>query len=132
MEQLLPLPNPMLCLILISLHGKTRYFIPMGALGLHMALEQFKCIYAGVISCDQQWDCTDEGLPGNLWDEANQQDLPGHAQPRPIPSHPTVVQRGGEELLLSPWRTAPGCSPSLRSLMCLIRVFCLSLNERCW
>lgn len=85
MEQLLPLPNPILSLILISLHGKARYFIPMGALWLHMALEQFKCIYAGVISCDQQWDCTDAGLLGNLWDEANQQDLPGHAQPCPIP-----------------------------------------------
>lgn len=85
MEQLLPLPNPILRLILILLHGKARYFIPMGALGLHMALEQFKCIYAGMISCDQQWDCSDAGLLGNLWDEANQQDLPGHAQPLPIP-----------------------------------------------
>lgn len=87
MEQLLPLPNPILCLILISLHGKARYFIPMGALELHMALEQFNCIYAGVISCNRQWDCTDAGLLGNLWDEANHQDLPGHAQPHPIPSH---------------------------------------------
>lgn len=85
MEQLLPLPNPIPSLILILLHGKGRYFIPMGALGLHMALEQLQCIYAGVISYDWQWDCTDVGLMGNLWDEANQQDLPGHAQPHPIP-----------------------------------------------
>lgn len=61
MEQLLPLPHPILRLILISLHGKARYFIPMGALGLHMALEQFKCTYAGVISCDLQWDCRAAG-----------------------------------------------------------------------
>lgn len=47
MEQLLPLPNPTLRLILISQHGKERYSVPMGALGLPMALEQFKCIYAG-------------------------------------------------------------------------------------
>lgn len=99
MEQLLPLPNPILFLILILLHGKARYFIPMGALGLHMAVEQFKCIYAWVISCDRQWDCTDVGLLGNLWDEENQAGL---ARSCPAPSHPTVVQRDRGELLLSP------------------------------